>query len=262
MLFKKKRIRRLKEAYGKKPDGEYYDGDMTWIRSYYDDCRKQGRDPFYVDDTTWNDLNMDAVYKRINACQSTAGEQCLYYMLRRPMDRETFRKQTQLTEMMEQDPEKRLKLQLILSRMGVYRPVYLGNILTPQKSDRLWLALYWAMFLFLPVSIICFIAFGNAFLWMPLLSISINSYVHLRREKKCEMGIRLANYCVLLVKTLDRMKKLKDDGIDRYLEEAYTQMKPLRYAGRDYAAYAVLLLYLAMVIVIGKNIIHFGIDAT
>ena len=29
MLFKKKRIRRLKEAYGKKPDGEYYDGDMT-----------------------------------------------------------------------------------------------------------------------------------------------------------------------------------------------------------------------------------------
>ncbi len=229
MLFKKKRIRRLKEAYGKKPDGEYYDGDMTWIRSYYDDCRKQGRDPFYVDDTTWNDLNMDAVYKRINACQSTAGEQCLYYMLRRPMDRETFRKQTQLTEMMEQDPEKRLKLQLILSRMGVYRPVYLGNILTPQKSDRLWLAIYWAMFLFLPVSIICFIAFGNAFLWMPLLSISINSYVHLRREKKCEMGIRLANYCVLLVKTLDRMKKLKDDGIDRYLEEAYTQMKPLRF---------------------------------
>ena len=44
--------------------------------------------------------------------------------------------------------------------------------------------------------------------------------------------------------------------------EGRTQMKPLRYAGRDYAAYAVLLLYLAMVIVIGKNIIHFGIDAT
>ena len=40
--------------------------------------------------------------------------------------------------------------------------------------------------------------------------------------------------------------------------EGRTQMKPLRYAGRDYAAYAVLLLYLAMVIVIGKNIIHFG----
>ena len=117
MFFRKrKRIKRLKEAYGKKPDSEYYDGDMNWIRAYYDDCRKQERDPFYVDDTTWNDLNMDAVYKRINACQSTAGEQCLYYMLRRPMDKETFRKQTQLTEMMEQDPEKRLKLQLIIQQ--------------------------------------------------------------------------------------------------------------------------------------------------
>ena len=228
-VFKRKLIRRLKESYGKKPEGEYYDGDMNWIRSYYDDCRKQERDPFYVDDTTWNDLNMDTVFKRVNACCSTAGEQYLYYMLRRPMDRETFGKQIRLAEMMEKDPEKRLKLQVILSGMGVYRPVYLGNILTPQKSDRQWLMLYWLLFLLLPVSILCFIILGNQYIWLPLLSIVTNSLVSLKRRKTCEMGMRTANYCVLLIKTLNRMKNLRDEGIDRYLEKAYTQMKPLRF---------------------------------
>ena len=62
---KKKLIRKLAEAYGKEPDCEYYAGDMDWIRTYYDGCRTDSRDPFYVDETTWNDLNLDEVFRRI-----------------------------------------------------------------------------------------------------------------------------------------------------------------------------------------------------
>ena len=47
---KKKLIRKLAEAYGKEPDCEYYAGDMDWIRTYYDGCRTDNRDPFYVDE--------------------------------------------------------------------------------------------------------------------------------------------------------------------------------------------------------------------
>ena len=92
---------------------------MNWIRTAYDDRREEEPERFFVDDTTWNDLNMDAVYKRMNACCSTAGEQHLYYMLRRPMNREEFAKQSQMISMMEEEPEKRLKLQVLLSRLGV-----------------------------------------------------------------------------------------------------------------------------------------------
>ncbi|MEJ1731127.1 hypothetical protein SMA90_32885, partial [Escherichia coli] len=35
-----------------------------------------------VDDITWNDLDMDALYTRINQCQSNVGEAVLYAMLR------------------------------------------------------------------------------------------------------------------------------------------------------------------------------------
>ena len=59
---KKKLLRQLAENFGKVPDKDYYPGDMDRIRSYYDACRGSGKDPFYVDDTTWNDLDMDKVY--------------------------------------------------------------------------------------------------------------------------------------------------------------------------------------------------------
>ena len=119
ILFRRKLIKKLKDAYGKEPVTTYFDGDMNWIRTTCDDRREEEPERFYVDDTTWNDLNMDTVYKRINACCSTAGEQHLYHMLRRPMNREEFDKQREMISMMEQAPEKRLKLQVLLSRLGV-----------------------------------------------------------------------------------------------------------------------------------------------
>ena len=52
---KKKLIRKITEAFGKAPERDYYPGDMEGIRSFFDACRENGRDPFYLDDTTWND---------------------------------------------------------------------------------------------------------------------------------------------------------------------------------------------------------------
>lgn len=37
-----------------------------------------------IDDITWNDLNMDEVFQRIDSTQSAAGEEYLYYLLRSP----------------------------------------------------------------------------------------------------------------------------------------------------------------------------------
>ncbi|MDO7205257.1 hypothetical protein Q5M85_15075 [Paraclostridium bifermentans] len=38
-----------------------------------------------IDDITWNDLNMDDIFKKINNTQSTAGQEVLYDMLRTPV---------------------------------------------------------------------------------------------------------------------------------------------------------------------------------
>ena len=229
MFFQRKLIRKLKNSWGKKPEGEYREGDMTWIRSWYDDYSKTNPDEFYVDDTTWNDLDMDDVYKRINACCSTAGEQSLYYMLRHPMNREDFDQQAGLISMMEKDPDTRLNLQKILSKVGIYRSVWLGNLLHPQNPSRFWLIIYSLLALFVPVSIACALLIGNSVIWMPFLSLLLNLGVHDLRQHRCENEIRTVNYCVLLVFTLRRMRRLKCSRLDHYLEKAYAAMNPLRF---------------------------------
>ena len=82
---------RLQTAFGKVPDVHYFAGDMDYIRAYYDFRQENGLDPFLLDDITWNDLNMDQVFKRINQKRCTSGEQYLYYMLRTPaLDAEDY----------------------------------------------------------------------------------------------------------------------------------------------------------------------------
>lgn len=37
----------------------------------------------WVDDITWNDLSMNQVFQRINSCDTSAGEEILYWRLRK-----------------------------------------------------------------------------------------------------------------------------------------------------------------------------------
>ena len=46
---------------------------------------KDGQAPFCVDDITWNDLDMDRLYKMVNQTVSSPGEDVLYDMMRRPV---------------------------------------------------------------------------------------------------------------------------------------------------------------------------------
>ena len=57
-MFSHNQLLRIYQSYGKQPDVEYYTGDMEHIRTYYQTRAAQEPDRFYIDDTTWQDLNM------------------------------------------------------------------------------------------------------------------------------------------------------------------------------------------------------------
>ena len=51
------------------------------------------KEEYTVDDETWNDMDMDRVYKKLDRGYSTLGESALYYMLRNPLrDEEKLKK--------------------------------------------------------------------------------------------------------------------------------------------------------------------------
>ncbi|MBE0451246.1 MAG: hypothetical protein IBX70_10410 [Clostridia bacterium] len=84
MLKKMKVMKNVIKKFGEIPKTTYKPGDMEAIKSYHGYRVENSMDPFVVDDITWNDLNMDDVFKRINMGLSTSGEQYLYHQLRQP----------------------------------------------------------------------------------------------------------------------------------------------------------------------------------
>ena len=68
--FEKFFVRHLYQDYGKLPEREYKVERFLRIDSYFKKHPKAGQ----IDDITWNDLNMDEIFKRMNYTFSASGE--------------------------------------------------------------------------------------------------------------------------------------------------------------------------------------------
>lgn len=76
------RIRRayriVRKKFGRMPEPAAY--DYKEISMYWNAVSEQALHP--LDDLTWGDLDMNQIYERMNQCESFAGEQYLYALLR------------------------------------------------------------------------------------------------------------------------------------------------------------------------------------
>lgn len=129
-----KRKAKRKEAFGKAqealPRAEKSRELLDEIAIYYEE-RKAALQKEAVDEVTWNDLEMDEVFLRINHTQSYIGEQVLYYRLHETGARDWESFEEQLSYLTENETE-REELQEALWRIGkereaYYLPVFLKN---------------------------------------------------------------------------------------------------------------------------------------
>ena len=67
--------------YGKEIDLDEVMIKMNNVSSYFRNKNEKNT----IDNITWNDLNMDDVFKKINNTQCTAGQEVLYDILRKPL---------------------------------------------------------------------------------------------------------------------------------------------------------------------------------
>lgn len=71
---KKKFREKLEKDYGKPSDKQYMDGRLSTISGYYK--KTMGETDFFIDDITWNDLDMDRLYQTMDYTFSAAGKRC------------------------------------------------------------------------------------------------------------------------------------------------------------------------------------------
>ncbi len=231
-MRRRKLEKELTAAYGTPPDVEYFPGDIEGIRTYAGHRAKLGLDAFTVDDTTWNDLSMDDVYKRLNGTHSTSGEQVLYHALRCPtVDAEAYEKRRTLIALMEAEPSLRLKLQVILARLGKRRAANTRAAFDPSPHGARGLFTALALSLGLIVCIIG-IFFTKDFTIPLLLFLFGNPTYYYMVTHKLSRELDTVRYSISMIMACQRVKRLRHLALDEPLAPAYAALGRVRSIAR------------------------------
>lgn len=222
----KKFIKKLYTQYGSAIDREYKAGELEQhIPMYY----KKHEQPHQIDDITWNDLNMDEVYKRMNYSHSMAGDEYLYYRLRTPLqdkiELEEFEKRVLFFAQNDKD---RVELQLHfaeLGRMGKYSLYeYLEYLET--LGERSSLKYYLAILLiFISLAVMFYsVSIGICLLLVVLSRNMINYY---KEQKEIDPYITSFRYITRLIDVAAVISKLPIDIIAKEREELLSSYKSM-----------------------------------
>ena len=144
----------LQKEYGSKP--------LTAIQRQTSTLANSGRfyqSPCQIDDITWNDLDLDRVFARINYTHCAAGAEYLYRMLRNPSYSEKeLQARNELISLLQENETARGKLCWSVSQIGFSGKYCLEEYLEfleklpPQNNAKIWLM----DFLYIPGIVLLF----------------------------------------------------------------------------------------------------------
>ena len=222
-MGKKKTRKKLSGEFGKLPDLTYFDGDMGKISAYFDHRWDKDMDGFLIDDITASDLDLDKVFRHLNNCGSTSGEQYFYYMLRSPCTEQTgYSKRRNLINFMDEFPEKRLDLQMFFSRLGRNRKADVSNAFKPKDIKSCMFFVYILLSLCFVASAVCFAALRSSFFGSALaICLFLNVMVHEMMTRKISTDLATINYSVGMVFASKSIKKLLGNDLYDWLAPMY-----------------------------------------
>jgi len=204
---KKKLRERLRQSWGKKPEFGYKPGDLESIAGYYRNHSKKGTLGFSIDDITWRDLDMDELFIRFNAAESTPGEETLYKLLRQPcFDPEVLKSRRKLIEFFQANRDEREAIQTALAKLGKKRLVNVTDYLFKAAPLQSWRArTYKALSAFAILSpLVLYWSTGLGAL-LIVVSLATNMFVYYSRRFDIAADLAALSYIVRLARHAGRL---------------------------------------------------------
>ncbi len=226
---RKKADRRILEAFGKPPADVDYALDS--IQLYYAACLANQREDNELDETTWNDLNMDDVFKRINTCASSVGEEYLYRELHDlDLQGDTLQKREKFVAWLEQHPESRMEIQRTLSGLGKHNHNGLVDYLFHAEAKQLkhsWVFIVMAALPLIGVLSIPFLStFGIVF---TIISVAANILVYVYYKLRLESELESMRYFSALLWAANKLREQGDAFLAAHCPGLKTALKPFRH---------------------------------
>ncbi len=245
--IKKYFITRLKKEYNRLNDAEYSSERMKAATGMYEWHKGES---FNIDDITWNDIDGDRLYKSINHCYSSAGDEYFYYRMRTPVlteNRDDFRKNEEIYAYMKEHEEERIKFQLLFARMGrtgkfsLYRYLeYLCEL--PGKKAIVFI---WPWILTILGIIMLFI---NVHIGLIILAFVIvyQNVTYMKKKKDIEPYLVSFQYILRMLDTAEKVAKVVPEVWKAEGEELKSLRKSLKdisgsniwFVSSDYSANA------------------------
>ena len=220
-------LRHLKQRWGTIPDREYTQEELESISHY---ARRHEGEPFMIDDITWNDLQMDEIFIRINNTLSSCGEDVLYQILRQPqMDRNVLDERERLIAYFQTHEEERIQ---VLTRVNEVKKIWkmsIADYIDALKDvDRTGRAKYPMLAGLSVAAIIATLIKPIPCMFLLLLMLCVSAVVHTRDSKKIEPYLNCFVCILRLLRAADQFEKLDNPVIQTYLDRIRTGRKKMK----------------------------------
>lgn len=204
----------LKGEWGIYTRDEYSDKIMANI-CYYHEKQKTGAS---IDDITWNDLNMDAVFKNMNHTRTSAGEEHLYHILRSPVfsEEELLRRERVIQSIQEQE-EARNDLELALYDIGKTDNISVYEYLSELKAlpgIKKWVHIVAAVLLLAGIIAVFFTS--AEFLFVLFFLMGVNAYFYYKKKAEVLQVIALFSFILGTIRQCDTLAGIKLKGCEAY----------------------------------------------
>lgn len=212
-MTKKKWQKKMIDQYGRMPQDPVEDSEIDILRGYFDHRRKAEPTAFHIDETTWQDLSMDDVYRRVNHTLTSPATSCCTTGCAPPRwRRRVYTRRREMIRYMETHPDVRVRIQRILAKTGKHRAAQTIESFAPSaaRSGGLWIAILLPILLL--ISGLCMVKIS----WMvPVffaLLILLPAY-HIGMTRRLETNLPIVNIIVSTIAAYRKIvRTLPDDG--------------------------------------------------
>lgn len=192
------------------------------------------KEEYTIDDDTWNDMDMNRVYEKLDRTYSTLGESVLYFMLRNPLkDEEKLKNRDILIETFKNDSKLRESLSSIFFELSTdSKNTFLDMIESELVVNKFKYYLYTLLGKIFPIiAIILTILSPEKYVMLVLGSASLNMFVnHLERNTIKSRGII---YLKDILKSAKKISNIKNTNIKDYTDTITTNLKQVKNIDRS-----------------------------
>lgn len=228
----KELITTLEKGWGKKNTNKFTEEEFKLIKYYYEHiCQDTD-----VDDITWNDLDMDNIFTRINSTNCSIGSEYLYSMLHKlEFEKDNkfgLEERNKLAKLFVDNKEHRINTQVILSKIGRNKKISIYEYMTRMKEVSSNNCLINKIqVLLLLISILGIVLNFKPALFIAFVMIGVNVATYYSHRAKIEPYLSFFGYIVRLNKNITDLCKIEADELKPYqsrLKEISKALKKLR----------------------------------